>query len=72
VSLSPNEALDERGHARVIKGDATMLISKEKLSAKAKTKLGLSTTVAAFWMAAIPFAGAAATSTQSTSRDRLT
>jgi hypothetical protein len=48
VSLSPNEPLDERGHARVIKGDATMLISKEKLSAKAKTKLGLSTTVAAF------------------------
>ena len=37
-----------------------MLISKAKLFAKATTKLGLLTTVAAVWMAAVPFAGAAA------------
>jgi len=38
----------------------TMLISKAKLFAKATAKLGLLTTVAAVWMAAVPFAGAAA------------
>jgi hypothetical protein len=38
----------------------TMLTSKAKLFAKATTKLGLLTTVAAVWMAAVPFAGAAA------------
>jgi len=38
-----------------------MLISKAKLSANAATKFGLATTVAALWMAAIPFASAAAT-----------
>ena len=37
-----------------------MLISKAKLSANAATKFGLATTVAALWMAAIPFASAAA------------
>ena len=37
-----------------------MLNSKGKLSAKATTKLGLATTVAALWMTAVPFAGAAA------------
>jgi hypothetical protein len=38
-----------------------MLISKAKLCANAATKFGLATTVAALWMAAIPFASAAAT-----------
>jgi hypothetical protein len=38
----------------------TMLTSKAKLFAKATAKLGLLTTVAAVWMAAVPFAGAAA------------
>jgi hypothetical protein len=38
----------------------TMLISKAKLFARATAKLGLLTTVAAVWMAAVPFAGAAA------------
>lgn len=37
-----------------------MLTSKAKLFAKATAKLGLLTTVAAVWMAAAPFAGAAA------------
>ena len=37
-----------------------MLISKAKLSANAATKFGLATTVTALWMAAIPFASAAA------------
>ena len=36
-----------------------MLISKAKLSAKATTKLGLATTVAVLWMAAVSFSGAA-------------
>jgi hypothetical protein len=46
--------------AHVIAGDITMLTSKPKLFAKATTKLGLATTVAVVWMAAVPFAGAAA------------
>ena len=37
-----------------------MLTSKAKLSANAATKLGLATTVAALWMAAVPFTAAAA------------
>ncbi len=37
-----------------------MLTSKAKFSANAATTFGLATTVAALWMAAIPFAGAAA------------
>jgi hypothetical protein len=37
-----------------------MLISKAKLSANAATKFGLATTFAALWMAAVPFASAAA------------
>jgi hypothetical protein len=37
-----------------------MLASKAKLSANAATTFGLATTVAALWMAAVPFAGAAA------------
>ena len=37
-----------------------MLSSKVKSFAKATTRLGLATTVAALWMAAVPFAGAAA------------
>ncbi len=37
-----------------------MLSSKVKSFAKATTKLGLATTVAALWMAAVPLAGAAA------------
>ena len=37
-----------------------MLTSKAKCSANAATTLGLATTVAALWMAAIPFAGAVA------------
>lgn len=37
-----------------------MLTSKAKLFSKATAKLGLLTTVAAVWMAAVPFAGAAA------------
>jgi len=37
-----------------------MLSSKVKLFAKATTRLGLATTDAALWMAAVPFAGAAA------------
>lgn len=37
-----------------------MLTSKAKLFAKATTKLGLATTVAVLWMAAVPIAGAAA------------
>jgi hypothetical protein len=37
-----------------------MLSLKVKSFAKATTKLGLATTVAALWMAAVPFAGAAA------------
>ena len=37
-----------------------MLTSKAKLSANVATKFGLATTVAALWMAAVPFAGAAA------------
>jgi len=37
-----------------------MLTSKAKLFAKTTTKLGLATTVAVLWMAAVPFAGAAA------------
>jgi hypothetical protein len=40
--------------------DMTMLTSKAKLFAKTTTKLGLATTVAVLWMAAVPFAGAAA------------
>ena len=36
-----------------------MLTSKPKLFAKAMTKLGLATTVAVLWMAAVPIAGAA-------------
>jgi hypothetical protein len=37
-----------------------MLTSKAKFSANAATTSGLATTVAALWMAAVPFAGAAA------------
>ncbi len=37
-----------------------MLTSKAKLSANVATKFGLATTVAALWMAAVPFASAAA------------
>ena len=37
-----------------------MLTSKAKFSARAATTFGLATTVAALWMAAVPFAGAAA------------
>jgi hypothetical protein len=37
-----------------------MLTSKAKFSANAATTFGLATTVAALWMAAVPFAGAAA------------
>jgi hypothetical protein len=37
-----------------------MLTLKAKLSANAATKLGLATTVAALWMAAVAIAGAAA------------
>ena len=37
-----------------------MLTSKAKCSANAATTFGLATTVAALWMAAVPFAGAAA------------
>jgi len=37
-----------------------MLTLKAKLFAKATTKLGLATTVAVLWMAAVPFADAAA------------
>ena len=37
-----------------------MLISKAKSFAKATSTLALATTVAALWMAAVPFAGAAA------------
>jgi hypothetical protein len=44
-----------------------MLTSKEKLSEKATTKLGLATTVAVLWFATVTFAGAAVTSVQSTS-----
>ena len=39
-----------------------MLSLKVKSFAKATTKLGLATTVAALWMAAVPFAAAAAAS----------
>ena len=44
-----------------------MLTSKEKLSEKATTKLGLATTVTVLWFATVTFAGAAVTSVQSTS-----
>jgi len=37
-----------------------MFTSKAKFSANAATTFGLATTVAALWMAAVPFAGAAA------------
>ena len=37
-----------------------MLTSKAKFSANAATTFGLATTVAVLWMAAVPFAGAAA------------
>ena len=37
-----------------------MLTSKAKLFANVATTFGLATTVAALWMAAVPFAGAAA------------
>jgi hypothetical protein len=37
-----------------------MSTSKTKLSANVATNFGLGTTVAALWMAAVPFAGAAA------------
>ena len=37
-----------------------MLISKARFSVDVATKFGLATTVAALWMAAVPFAGAAA------------
>ena len=37
-----------------------MLTSKAKFSANAATTFGLATTVAALWMTAVPFAGAAA------------
>ena len=37
-----------------------MLTSKAKFSANAATTFGLATAVAALWMAAVPFAGAAA------------
>jgi hypothetical protein len=38
----------------------TMSTSKPRLFAKATAKLGLATTVAVLWMAAVPIAGAAA------------
>src|SRR6476469_1012241 len=47
-------------HAQVITGDTPMLTSKAKFSTNAATTFGLATTVAALWMAAVPFAGAAA------------
>jgi hypothetical protein len=37
-----------------------MLTSKAELSVNVATKFGLATTVAALWMAAVPFASAAA------------
>jgi hypothetical protein len=37
-----------------------MLRSKARLSANVATKFGLATTIAALWMAAVPFTGAAA------------
>ena len=37
-----------------------MFTSKAKFSANAATTFGLATTVSALWMAAVPFAGAAA------------
>ena len=40
-----------------------MLTSKAQPFAKATTKLGLATTVAVLWMAAVPFAGATAAET---------
>jgi len=45
-----------------------MLTSKAKFSANAATTFGLATTVAALWMAAVPFAGAAADVQISTAR----
>jgi hypothetical protein len=50
-------------HAHVITEDTTMLTSQEKLFGKATTRLGLATTVAALWIAAVPFASAAAAGT---------
>ena len=47
-------------HAPVITGDTTMLTSKAKLSAKATTKLGLATTIAALWLTTVPIASAVA------------
>src|SRR5258708_8005879 len=47
-------------HAHLITGDTPMLTSKAKFSANAATTFGLATTVAALWMAAVPFAGAVA------------
>jgi len=47
-------------HAHVITGDTPMLTSKAKFSACAATTFGPATTVAALWMAAVPFAGAVA------------
>ena len=44
-----------------------MLTSKGKFSARATTKLGLATTVAALSIVAVTFAGAAVASAQSTS-----
>jgi alkanesulfonate monooxygenase SsuD/methylene tetrahydromethanopterin reductase-like flavin-dependent oxidoreductase (luciferase family) len=37
-----------------------MLTSQEKLFGKVTTRLGLATTAAALWIAAVPFASAAA------------
>jgi hypothetical protein len=50
-------------HAHVITGDTTMLTSQEKSFGKVTTRLGLATTVAALWIAAVPFASAAAAGT---------
>jgi hypothetical protein len=52
--------------ARAITGDTTMMNSKEKLSAKAPTKLGLATTAAVLWIATLTLGSAAVTSIQST------
>ena len=44
-----------------------MMNSKEKLSAKATTRLGLATTAAVLWIAMVTLGSAAVTSIQSTS-----
>jgi hypothetical protein len=63
----PNASCAVSKRLAPITGETTMMISKEKLSAKVTTSLGLATTAAVLWIATVTFGSAAVTSVQSTS-----